>query len=97
MLTGLALSLIFLPIALLRWGDGEVAVAVSLSLLAACSVATSIAMTLPWVIRRLGKASAFGSGPLATVIQDLLSILIYFVVASLVKLFVPGPGYLVAH
>jgi magnesium transporter len=55
LLTGLALSLIFLPITLLRWGDGEVAVAVALSLLAACSVATSIAMTLPWAIRRLGK------------------------------------------
>jgi magnesium transporter len=38
--------------------------------LAACSVATVIAMTLPWVIRRLGKDPAFGSGPLATVVQD---------------------------
>lgn len=84
LLIGLTLSLIFLPVALLRWGDGEVAIAVSLSLLAACSIATLIAMTLPWAIRRLGKDPAFGSGPLATVIQDLLSILIYFVVASLV-------------
>jgi magnesium transporter len=79
---GLALSLTFFPLALFRWGDGEVAFAVSLSLLAACSVATVIAMTLPWVIRRLGKDPAFGSGPLATVIQDLLSILIYFAIAS---------------
>jgi Mg/Co/Ni transporter MgtE len=31
---------------------------------------------------RLGKDPAFGSGPLATVIQDLLSILIYFAIAS---------------
>jgi magnesium transporter len=36
-----------LPVALWHWGDGEVAVAVSLSLLAACSVATLIAMALP--------------------------------------------------
>ena len=54
----------------------------SASLLAACSVATLIAMTLPWAIGRLGKDPAFGSGPLATVIQDLLSILIYFIIAS---------------
>ena len=82
LLMGLALSLAFLPIALLRWGDSDVAIAVSLSLLAACSVATVIAMTLPWAIHRLGKDPAFGSGPLATVIQDLLSILIYFAIAS---------------
>jgi magnesium transporter len=30
----------------------------------------------------LGRDPAFGSGPLATVIQDLLSILIYFAIAS---------------
>jgi len=84
LLMGLALSLICFPIALWRWGDSEVAIAVSLSLLAACSVATLIAMTLPWAIQRLGKDPAYGSGPLATVIQDLLSILIYFVIASYV-------------
>jgi magnesium transporter len=84
LLTGLALSSAFFPVALWHWGDGEVAVAVSLSLLAACSVATLIAMALPWAIRRLGKDPAFGSGPLATVIQDLLSILIYLVIASYV-------------
>jgi magnesium transporter len=82
LLTGLALSSVFFPVALWRWGDGEVAIVVSLSLLAACSVATLIAMALPWAIRRLGKDPAFGSGPLATVIQDLLSILIYFAIAS---------------
>jgi magnesium transporter len=84
LLMGLALSSIFLPVAFFRWGDSEVAIAVSLSLFAACSVATLIAMALPGVIHRLGWDPAFGSGPLATVIQDLLSILIYFVIASYV-------------
>ncbi|MGH8834625.1 MAG: magnesium transporter, partial [Actinomycetes bacterium] len=36
---------------------------------------------LPWLFHRLGKDPAFGSGPLATVIQDLLSIAIYLVIA----------------
>ena len=31
---------------------------------------------------RLGRDPAFGSGPLATVIQDLLSLVIYFVIAT---------------
>lgn len=48
------------------------------------AAATVVAMLLPWALDRLGKDPAFGSGPLATVIQDLLSILIYFGVASLV-------------
>lgn len=38
-------------------------------------------MTLPWLLDAAGLDPAFGSGPLATVIQDLLSILIYFFIA----------------
>ena len=39
-------------------------------------------MTLPWLFQRFGYDPAFGSGPLATVIQDLLSIVVYFAIAS---------------
>jgi magnesium transporter len=35
-------------------------------------------MALPWLFNRMGVDPAFGSGPLATVVQDLLSIVIYF-------------------
>jgi len=35
-------------------------------------------MALPALFQRLGRDPAFGSGPLATVLQDLLSIVIYF-------------------
>lgn len=80
-LVGVALALVFLPVAIVRWGDYKVALAVSLALLGACSIATIIAMGLPWVFHRLGRDPAFGSGPLATVIQDLLSIVIYFAIA----------------
>jgi magnesium transporter len=83
-LIGLALSVTFFPVAYWRWGEGNVALAVSLSLLAACSMATLVAMALPWIFHRFGKDPAFGSGPLATVIQDLLSILIYFVISTAV-------------
>ena len=38
-------------------------------------------MGLPYALNRLGRDPAFGVGPLATVIQDLLSIVIYFAVA----------------
>jgi magnesium transporter len=78
---GVALAVAFFPVVLLGWDDLDVAVAVSVALFAACSVATLVAMALPWAFQRLGVDPAFGSGPLATVIQDLLSILIYFAVA----------------
>jgi magnesium transporter len=80
-LVGLAIAAAFVPLAWLIWGDGEVAVGVGLGLLAACSIATVVAMELPWLFQRLGVDPAFGSGPLATVIQDLLSILVYFLIA----------------
>jgi magnesium transporter len=81
---GMALALIAFPLILLRWGDWQVALTVGLSLFAACSTATLAAMGLPSLLVRLGLDPAFGSGPLATVVQDLVSIFVYFAIASLV-------------
>lgn len=78
---GAALGVLAGPLIWWRWGDGEVAVCVGLAIFAACSTATLAAMTLPWVLDAAGIDPAFGSGPLATVIQDLLSILIYLAIA----------------
>ena len=83
-LIGLALAVAFLPIGVALWSRADVAVAVAIALFAACSTATVVAMTLPWLLHRLGHDPAFGAGPLATVIQDLLSLVIYLVVASFV-------------
>jgi magnesium transporter len=82
LLVGLLLAVLVLPVILVIWGNPEVAVSVALALLAACSIATVIAMALPWVFNRLGKDPAFGSGPLATVVQDLLSIVVYLMIAK---------------
>jgi magnesium transporter len=79
-LLGTAVAALFYPFVMIGWGDADVALAVSLSLLCSCSIATAVAMVLPITLRRLGYDPAFGSGPLATVIQDLLSILIYFAI-----------------
>jgi magnesium transporter len=82
-LVGACLAALLLPIVWWRWGDGQVAIAVAVSLFVACSAANAIALGLPVLMRGLSIDPAFGSGPLATVTQDLLSILIYLVVASL--------------
>lgn len=88
LLSGVAIGLIvavaFVPFAFVAWGDEHVALAVGLALLASCSIATLVAMVLPWLFQALGRDPAFGAGPLATVIQDLLSILVYFAVAVIV-------------
>ena len=77
----LVVSAVFLPVALAGWGDLDVALAVSLALCASSVVSTLVAIALPWAFQRLGSDPAFGSGPLATVLQDLLTIAIYFALA----------------
>lgn len=79
---GLTLGLIFYPVAIVLWHRVDLALAVALSLAAACATANLVAVAIPWLIQLLGKDPAFGSGPLATVIQDIVSILIYFVVVT---------------
>lgn len=80
---GLAIAAMFLPVALWQW-EYDLAIAAALALFAACSMATLVAMVLPWLLTKAGKDPAFGSGPLATVVQDLCSILIYFGIVVLI-------------
>jgi magnesium transporter len=79
---GLALAAVAGPVVWWRWGEADVAMSVGIAVFAACSTATLAAMALPWMLDALSLDPAFASGPLATVIQDLLSILIYFAVAT---------------
>jgi magnesium transporter len=81
-LIGCAVSALFFPFCLIAFNDVAVAVAVSLALFASCGVASAVALLLPWLLNLLHKDPAFGSGPLATVVQDLLSIAIYLALAS---------------
>jgi magnesium transporter len=83
-LIGVALAAVALPFVWWRWNDGGLALSVGISVFAACSTATLAAMMLPWLFDAFGSDPAFGSGPLATVIQDLLSIWIYLSVTTLV-------------
>jgi magnesium transporter len=82
LVVGVLLGLTSFPAVWAVFGSASLATAVSASLLAACGVATIVAMMLPWAMDRLGKDPAFGSGPLATVIQDVLSLVIYFAIAT---------------
>ena len=86
LMLGLILGALALPLVGALWGDWRVATAVAIALLAASSLASLIALALPWIFQRLGKDPAFGSGPLATVVQDVLTVAIYLAVATAVVL-----------
>jgi magnesium transporter len=79
---GLTLAALVFPLTALAVGT-RLALAVSLALLAAGTMATSIGLFFPWLLYRLGRDPAFGAGPVATVLQDVLSLLIYFMVVTL--------------
>jgi magnesium transporter len=77
-LIGSILGAIAAPVIALWFGDARLAIAVAASIVAAGTLATTIGLLLPWTLSRLGADPAFGSGPLATVIQDVLSLIVYF-------------------
>ncbi|OGA38609.1 MAG: hypothetical protein A3G28_00915 [Betaproteobacteria bacterium RIFCSPLOWO2_12_FULL_68_19] len=77
MLLGAILGLMsFLPV----WFffGARLAGAVSSAIFAAGAVAAALGLLLPWWLARAGRDPALGSGPIATVIQDVVSLLVYF-------------------
>jgi magnesium transporter len=81
-LIGATLASLAFPLVWLAFGSPALAATVALALIVASSVATTIGFLLPWLFARLGYDPALGSGPVATVVQDVLSLLIYFLTAS---------------
>ncbi len=89
LLMGLIMGALTFPAIWLAFGDMSLALAVALALVLASGVATTIGLFLPWLLFRAGKDPAFGSGPVATIIQDVLSLLIYFTIVSLLLPYPP--------
>jgi magnesium transporter len=81
---GITIAAAFLPLSILLWSDVQISIIVSLAIVAACTIATIVAMILPHTLQRFGSDPAFGSGPLATVIQDLLSVALFLLIALIV-------------
>lgn len=82
LIIGLVLGGITLPAVWLAFMDFRLAFAVSGALVVAGGLATTVGLLLPWWLSRLKRDPAFGSGPLATVIQDVLTLLTYFAFVS---------------
>ncbi|HWH74492.1 MAG TPA: magnesium transporter [Methylibium sp.] len=84
LLIGGALALVALPLAWLFVGDLRLALAVAAALAGAGAVACGIGLLLPWLLGTLRLDPAYGAGPLATIVQDVLTLLIYFAGVSLI-------------
>lgn len=79
---GVTLAVLALPVAWYAFGNFNLAAAVAGAIVVAGAVATSIGLLLPWFLSRAGLDPALGSGPVATIIQDVLSLLVYFSLVS---------------
>lgn len=86
LLIGMALALLALPMIWVVFGELQLAAAVTLALAGASMVASVLGLLLPWLLARIGSDPAYGSGPLATIVQDVLSLLIYFGCVSVIVL-----------
>jgi magnesium transporter len=85
LLIGFVLGGLSFPIVLVAFGNFPLAVAVALTIVTAGGVATSVGLLFPWLLYRIGKDPAFGSGPVATIVQDVTSLLIYFAIVQIMK------------
>jgi magnesium transporter len=83
-IVGGALAALTLLWVYLGFGDAILSLAVALSVLVASSTASACGLIFPWVLWRAGLDPAFGGGPLATVVQDVLSLIVYFAVVELI-------------
>lgn len=78
MLLGATLGLLSLLPVWVFFDNARLAGAVAVAIFGAGTVAAALGLMLPWWLARSGRDPALGSGPVATVIQDVVSLLVYF-------------------
>jgi len=79
---GTSLGLIASALVYAAFGDGALSLAVGLAVLCGGAVSAVVGFGLPWVFTSFGSDPALGSGPVCTIIQDVASLFIYFVLVS---------------
>ncbi|MFZ5955563.1 MAG: magnesium transporter [Nanoarchaeota archaeon] len=83
---GLIFSMLTAPIILFWFKSKELMLAVCLSLFGAIATSPIIALTITEILQVERTDPAVGAGPIATVIQDTISVLIYGLIASAILL-----------
>lgn len=77
LLIGAVLGAAAFLLVLLAFRDAHLAGAVGTALFCSGAIASSLGIVIPWWLERLKVDPAYGSGPMATVLQDTLTILVY--------------------
>ena len=62
----------------------QMAISVGLAMALTMSIAPFISLTVPTILKKVHRDPAVGTGPFVTVIQDFLSLLIYFAIATVI-------------
>ncbi|MFT4303029.1 MAG: magnesium transporter [Candidatus Woesearchaeota archaeon] len=86
LLIGAACWLTIAMISYFLWESQFIGFIVGFAVFCAILVATIFSILIPYILMKLKKDPAIGSGPFTTIIQDMLSIVIYFYIASVLLL-----------
>jgi magnesium transporter len=82
MAIGASLGLLSFAMVFAVFADGALSLAVGLAVFAGGTLSAVVGFGLPWLFSRLGSDPALGSGPICTIIQDVASLFIYFLLVS---------------
>jgi len=83
-LLGMVMSLLLYFFSLVLYGQPDISFILSLALFCAIFSSLATGLLIPYLFGRLRFDPANASGPVATVIQDVLSIVIYFLIARVI-------------
>jgi magnesium transporter len=86
MAIGASLGLIAFVLVYLTFGSVPLALSVGLAVLMGGTLSAVVGFGLPWLFRQLGSDPALGSGPICTIIQDVVSLVVYFLLVSVLVL-----------
>ncbi len=81
-LVGVACSVLLFLIVSFGWASAHIGFVLAISMLVAVIVSAFFALFIPYLLNKFKSDPALGSGPFATIVQDILSIIIYFGIAS---------------
>ena len=81
-ISGFVCSLILFLIIVILYGQPLLATIVAVSLTVAMTVGTTIGSVIPLFMNKMGIDPAVASGPFITTINDIVSMLIYFTLAT---------------
>ena len=79
---GMSLGVVAFGLVFLALGDAALSLAAGLAVLFGGTVSAVVGFGLPWAFDHFGSDPALGSGPVCTIIQDVASLSIYFVLVS---------------